>query len=258
MIDTHSHLNHSDFADDLPETLARAAAAGVEVMVIVGYDLPSSRDALMLAQTYPGLHATVGLHPHSASDLSPALLRAIREQGTGGRAVAMGETGLDFYRDLAPRDRQMEAFRALIGLAAELHLPLVVHNRNANEETLQVLDQEAPPEMVVIMHCFSGDRDFAEECRKRDYYLGFTGAVSYPKNEELREVARLCAARRLLLESDCPWMPPQTRRGRRNEPAYLGEIAEAIAQVRGEPVVRIEQQTTENARRAFGLNGEGE
>ncbi len=256
MIDTHSHLNHSDFADDLRETLARADAAGVHNMVIVGYDLSSSHDAIMLSQTYPGLYATVGLHPHSAAEFTADVLQAMRAQAAEHKVVAVGETGLDFYRDLAPRDRQVEAFRALTGLAAELGLPLVVHNRNAHEETLEVLREEAPAEMTVIMHCFSGDQDFAEECRKRDYYLGFTGSVTYPKSEELREVARVYPRRRLLLETDCPWLPPQSHRGRRNESAYLGEIAETIAQVRGEPLIRVQQQTTENARRAFGLGGE--
>ena len=258
MIDTHSHLNHSDFADDLIETLSRAAAAEVEAMVIVGYDLPSSRDAIMLAQTYPELYATVGLHPHSAAELSDDMLQAMRTRAAERGVVALGETGLDFFRDLAPRDRQVESFRALIGLAAELRLPLIVHNREAHEETLAILESEAPPELTVIMHCFAGDQDFAEECRRREYYLGFTGSVTYPKSEVLREVARVYPGRRLLLETDCPWLPPQSHRGRRNEPAYLGEIAETIAEVRGEPLVRVVQQTTENARRAFGLDGSGE
>jgi TatD DNase family protein len=256
MFDTHAHLNHSDFADDVPETVARAAAAGVQAMVIVGYDVASSRDAVMLAQTYPALYATVGLHPHSAAEFSADLLQDLRRCALQPRVVALGETGLDFYRNLSPPDRQREAFRALTGLAGELGLPLVVHNREAHEEVLEILAQELPPEAAVIMHCFSGDGDFAEECRRRDYYLGFTGSVTYPKSEALREVARVYPGRRALLETDSPWLAPQTRRGRRNEPAYLPEIAATIAEVRGEPLVRLEQQTTENARRVFRLNGE--
>ncbi len=256
MIDTHSHLNHSDFADDLRETLARADHAGIEAMVIVGYDLPSSRDALGLAQTCGGLYATVGLHPHSAAELDADLLQALRSLAADPAVVALGETGLDFYRNLSPRERQLEAFRALVALAVEQRLPVVVHNREAAAETLQILDQEAPADHPVIMHCFSGDLAFAEECRRRDYYLGLAGPVTYPRNEELREVARIYPGKRLLLETDCPWLAPQAQRGRRNEPAFLGHIAETVAEVRGEPLVRLAQQTTENARRVFGLNGE--
>jgi TatD DNase family protein len=258
MIDTHSHLNHSDFADDLPVTIANAAAAGVEAIVVVGYDLLSSRDAIMLSQTYPTLSATVGLHPHSAEEFSPELFAALRRYATERKVVALGETGLDFYRDLSPRDRQADSFRAMAGLAAELGLPLIVHNRQAHDETLEILAQELPEQAPVIMHCFSGDAAFAEECRRRDYYVGFTGSVTYPKSEELREVARVYPGRRVLLETDCPWLPPQDHRGRRNEPAYLPAIAAAVAEVRGEPLPRLEQQTTENARRVFHLNGEGE
>jgi TatD DNase family protein len=258
MIDTHAHLNHSDFADDLVNVMARATAAGVETVVVVGYDLPSSRDALMLMQTYPTLLATVGLHPHSASEFTPALFAALRALATDHRVVALGETGLDFYRNLSPRERQVEAFRALAGLAGELSLPLIVHNREAHEETLEVLAQELPAAAPVIMHCFSGDADFGEECRRRDYYVGFTGNVTYPRSEAIREVARLYPGRRILLETDCPWLPPQGQRGRRNEPAFLPAIAAAVAEVRGEPLPRLEQQTTENARRVFHLEGEGE
>ena len=258
MIDTHAHVNHSDFADDLPVVLARAAAAGVETIVVVGYDLPSSRDALMLTQTYPSLVATVGLHPHSASEFTPELFAELRRLTAESKIVALGETGLDFYRDISPRARQVESFRALAGLAAEVGLPLIIHNREAHEETLEVLAQELPAGAPVIMHCFSGDADFAEECRQRDYYLGFTGNVTYPKAQEIREVARVYPGRRLLLETDCPWLPPQEHRGRRNEPAYLPLVAAAVAELRGEPLPRLEQQTTENARRVFRLNGEGE
>ncbi len=255
MFDTHTHLNHSDFADDVPETVARALAVGVETMLVVGYDIPSSRDAVMLAQTYPSVYATVGLHPHSAAELGPEVVQELRRCAQEPCVVALGETGLDFYRDLSPRDRQREAFRTVAGLAAELGLPLVVHNRQASEETLEILAQELPPEASVVMHCFSGDADFAEECRKRDYYLGFTGSVTYPKSDTLREVARFYPGRRLLLETDSPWLPPQGRRGGRNEPSFLPEIAAVVAEVRGETPARLEQQTTENARRVFRLNG---
>lgn len=253
MIDTHAHLNHSDFADDLPQVLGRAEAAGVHVIVNVGYDLASVRDALLLAESHAGLHATVGLHPHSASEFDEPLLRDLRRLARRPRVVAIGETGLDFYRDLSPRPQQVAAFRALAELAAETRLPLIVHNREAHEETLAVLDAAGPTGAPVIMHCFQGDADFAEECRRRDYYLGVAGPVTYPRSEALRAIVAAYPGRRLLLETDCPWLPPQPHRGRRNEPAFLPEIAAVVAETRGEAVCRLRQQMSENARRVFGL-----
>lgn len=253
MIDTHAHLNHSDFADDLPDTVHRAVEAGVRAILTVGYDLPSSREALALAEAYQELFPTVGLHPHSAAELNPPLLRELRRLGGEPPVVAIGEVGLDFYRDLSPRPRQQEAFRALTGLAAELNLPLIVHNREADQETLQILSEEAPAELTVIMHCFSGDRDFANECRQRKYYLGIGGSVTYPKSEELRAVVAAYPGKRLLLESDCPWLPPQSRRGARNEPAWLPEIAAVVAEVRSDSPAHVLKQTSANARRAFHL-----
>lgn len=253
MIDTHAHLNHSDFADDLPATVHRAVEAGLQAILTVGYDLPSSREALALAAAYEELFPTVGLHPHSATEFSTALLRELRHLAAESPVVAIGEVGLDFYRDLSPRPRQREAFRALAGLATELNLPLIIHNREAHEEILEILREETSPELTVIMHCFSGDRDFANECRQQGYYLGIGGSLTYPKSEELRAVVAAYPGKRLLLETDCPWLPPQSRRGRRNEPAWLPEIAEAVAEVRGDSLTHLLAQTTANARSAFHL-----
>lgn len=256
MIDTHAHLNHSDFADDLPQVLGRAEAAGVHIIVNVGYDLASIRDALLLAESHTGLYATVGLHPHSASEFDEHLLRDLRKLAQRPRVVAIGETGLDFYRDLSPRGQQVAAFRALAELAAETGLPLIVHNRDAHEETLAVLDTAGAGDAAVIMHCFQGDADFAEECRQRGYYLGVAGPITYPRSEALRAIVAAYPGKRLLLETDCPWLPPQPHRGHRNEPAFLPEIAAVVAEVRGEALCRLLQQVSENARRVFGLKGD--
>ncbi|HEY3396655.1 MAG TPA: TatD family hydrolase [Armatimonadota bacterium] len=258
MIDTHAHLNHSDFADDLPGAVARARAAGVNTIVNVGYDLASSRDALQLAEEFDGLYATIGLHPHSALEYSDDLLRELQRLMACPGVVAVGETGLDYYRDLAPRDAQRVAFRGLAQAAVAANLPLVVHNRDAHADTLEILAEIVPPEVPVIMHCFSGDQEFARECRERDYYLGVTGPISYPKNQLLRDIVAVYPGKRLLLETDCPWLAPQSHRGRRNEPSYLPEIAVCVAEVRGEPLPRIEEQTVENTRRVFRLPPEGD
>ena len=252
MIDTHAHLNHSDFADDTPEALARALQAGVEAVVVVGYDPDSNRDAVALAATFPQVYATVGLHPHCAASLEEPVLADLRRLGREGKVVAVGETGLDYFRNLSPPEEQRRAFRTLIALAAELDLPLIVHNREAGEDTLALL-AEAELRRPVVMHCFAGDEAFAAECRRRDYYIGVGGTVTYPKSEDLRRAVAVYPGKRILLETDAPWLPPQTRRGGRNEPASLPEVAATVAKVRGETVAAIAEQTTANARRVFGL-----
>lgn len=252
MIDTHVHLNHSDFADDLPEALARAGQAGVEALVVVGYDAESNREAVALAATDPRLYATVGLHPHCAGSLDERTRENLRRLGRETRVVAVGETGLDYFRNLSPPEEQRKAFRALIALAQELDLPLIVHNREAEEDTLAIL-AETELRRPVVMHCFTGGEEFTEECRRRDYYIGVGGAVTYPKSDSLRRAVATYPGKRLLLETDAPWLPPQSRRGGRNEPALLAEVAARVAEVRGETVAAIDEQTTANARRALGL-----
>jgi TatD DNase family protein len=252
MIDTHVHLNHSDFADDTPEAILRALQAGVEGLVVVGYDLDSNRDAAALAAAHPQIWASVGLHPHCAASLDEQMLEELRRQTREAKVVAVGETGLDYFRNLSPREEQQRAFRAMLALATELGLPLIVHNREAGEDTLALL-AEAEFSAPVIMHCFAGDDAFASECRERDYYIGVGGTVTYPKSEPLRSVLAAYPGKRILLETDAPWLPPQSRRGGRNEPALLAEIAARVAEVRGESVEALDAQTTANARRVFGL-----
>jgi TatD DNase family protein len=255
MIDTHAHLNHSDFADDIPGVLSRAAQAGVQALIVVGYDLDSNRDALFLASVYPAVYATIGLHPHCASELDSAYLADLRRMAQERKVVAIGETGLDYFRLLAPREDQRRTFRALIALAEELELPLIVHNRDAHEEALELL-AENRHEQPVVMHCFGGEDDFVQEVRRRDYYVGLGGTLTYPKSEELRRLMAAYPGKRLLLETDAPWLPPAGRRGARNEPSFLPEIAGILAEARGEAVEAIAAQTTANAQRIFGLEVE--
>jgi TatD DNase family protein len=256
MIDTHAHLNHSDFADDIPGALARAAQAGVKALIVVGYDLDSNHEALFLADVYPAVYATIGLHPHCAAQLDDAMLTDLRRMAGEKKVVAIGETGLDYFRNLSPVEDQRRTFRALIALAAELELPLIVHNRDAHEDTLELLAENGH-DQPIVMHCFGGDDAFAQECRERDYYIGLGGTLTYPRNEELRTIAAAYPGKRLLLETDAPWLPPESHRRSRNEPAYIAEVAALLAEVRGEAVETIDAQTTQNARRVFGLEAEG-
>lgn len=256
MFDSHAHLNDSRFAADRPEVLARARAAGLHGCVIVGYDLPSSQVALQLAEAEPDLWCAVGVHPHDADAVTPALLDGLRDLAGHARVVAIGETGLDYYRNLSPPTVQRQAFVAFITLAQELALPLIVHCREAQDDCLAVLDAHRDPGQTIVMHCFAGEMAFARQCLERGFLLGLAGTITYPKAFALRQVAAEAPLEQLLIETDCPWLPPQGYRGQRNEPAYVRHVAQVIAQERGLDVEAVSTQTEQNARRAFGITGD--
>ena len=250
-IDTHAHIQMPEFDADRDETLARAKDAGIEVMITVGYHLEASRKAVETAQRYPQIYASVGVHPHDAKHYDDMAEETLRSLSKSPKVVAIGEAGLDFYRDRSPRAAQAEAFRRQIRLARELGLPLIVHDRDAHQETMRLL-KEGQAEAVVL-HCFSGDLALAEEAWARGYYTSIAGPVTYPKNELLREVARKARLDRLVLETDCPYLPPQAVRGQRNEPAHLAQTAHEVARLLGMSLDELGRLTTENASRLFHL-----
>ncbi len=259
MFDSHAHLNHERYQADRPQVLARARAAGVRGIVNVGYDPGSSALAVVLAEAEPDLHAAVGLHPHDAEALTGDVLGALRELARRPCVVAVGETGLDFYRNLSAREAQVDAFRRHLELAAELGKTVIVHDRDAHEEVLDTLASHAPSDLRVVLHCFSGDEDVLAEAAARGYWVGIACNVTYPRSEVLRQVAARAPRDRLLLETDCPYLPPQRhRKGGRNEPAYLREALQTVARVRGEDLTALERRTEENAREVFGLTAAGE
>ena len=262
LTDTHAHLNHPDFAGDLPAVLDRARRAGVGAIVNVGFDERSTDRAVELAEEHSDLWAAVGVHPHDASTFTPELLDHFRSLATHPKVVAIGEIGLDFYRDLSPRDVQREALRAQIGLAKECGLPVIVHDREAHEEVFDVLRDEGVGKVGGVMHCFSGDWPFARRCvEELRLHIGIAGPVTFGKQNpvgapgSLGEVARLLPLDRLLIETDCPWLAPQPRRGKRNEPAYVTYVAEQIAALRATPTRTVATATTSNARKLFGVPG---
>lgn len=240
-----------EFDPDRAEALARAKAAGIGLMVSVGYHLAASRKAVEAAQCYPQVYAGVGIHPHDAGTYDDAAEETLRALAKQPKVVAIGEAGLDFFRDRAPRAVQADAFRRQIRLARELDLPLIVHDRDAHQETMRLLKEEGAQE--VLLHCFSGDLAMAEEAWQRGYYVSIGGPVTYPKNETLREIVRKVKTDRLVLETDCPYLPPQAFRGQRNEPAYLLYAAQEIARVLGMGLDELGRLTTDNARRLFRL-----
>jgi TatD DNase family protein len=248
LVDTHCHL---EMIGDTAAAVAEARTAGVTQMITIGIDLASSRQAIELADREPGVYATVGLHPHDAHLLDEAYLAELEELAARPRVVAVGEVGLDFYRDLSPRDAQRAAFSAQIALARRAGLPLVVHVRDAGDEAMAQLAVEAS-DLTVIMHCYSLP-EYADECNARGYYASFAGNVTYKNAAGLREAAAKIRDDRLLVETDAPFLTPVPNRGNSNVPAWVALTAALVAEVRGVSAEELAALTTANARRVFGL-----
>ena len=253
LFDTHAHLHFPEFAGDLDAVLARARAAGVRGMVTIGTDVATSRAAAALAAREPDVWAAVGIHPHEAADADEAALTEIESLASAPRVVAIGETGLDFFRDRSPREAQTRAFTAQVALARRLGKPVLVHCRDAHAETLALLAADGPLERGGIMHCFSGDVALARRCIELGLLVSLAGPVTYPKPGALPDVARAIPADRLVVETDCPFLPPQPYRGKRNEPAYLAITAARVAELRGEPLADLAGRMSDNARVLFRL-----
>ncbi len=247
MIDTHAHLDAC--AEPAAEVVERARAAGVGRIVAVGSGLNSCRETLAIAEREQGVFAALGIHPHQAGEDDALRLEELRELLGHERAVAVGETGLDFYRDYAPRDRQHELFERQLALATELGKAVVVHTRSASAETAEALERF---QGTVVLHCFSAP-ELLPVALERRYYLSFAGNVTYPNAEELREVARQVPADRLLVETDSPYLSPQPRRGRPNEPANVVHTAAALAEARGDDANELAVRLEANAAAAFSL-----
>jgi len=255
LVDTHVHLQLRDFDADRDAVFQRAREAGVRGFLIVGFNEETSRNAIRLAEEERDCWATVGLHPHDARDWSGRLRSTFCELAEHPKVVAIGETGLDYYRNLSPRSAQIRAFREQIALAAQLGKPLVVHNRDATEDVLDTLARHAEG-VPTVLHCFTGETSDAVRALDIGCYLGIGGPVTYPRAESLREVVRHLPAERFFGETDAPWLAPQGRRGGRNEPAFLRLTAEHIARIRGEPLALLARQMTTNACAFFGISVE--
>jgi TatD DNase family protein len=248
MIDTHAHL---DAFEDAVAVLERARRAGVGRVVTVGTTIESCRAALALCDLEEGVFAALGLHPHEAGAVGEPDIDELRQLLRHPKAVAVGETGLDYYRDLAPRDRQAWAFRAQAALAAEVGKPLVVHTRAADADTVTEL-VALPSDVRVVLHCFSSAA-LLEPALEHDWYVSFAGNVTYPKAPELRWAAARVPAARLLAETDCPYLAPQPVRGKRNEPAYVQHTLAVLAEARGDDPAELERQIEDNAAALFSL-----
>lgn len=262
-IDTHTHLDFPQFDPDREEVIGRALAAGVEIIINVGADMASSRASVGLAEQYPVIYAAVGVHPHDAKTVLERELGELRELAVHPRVVAIGETGLDFYRDLSPREVQRQVFRQQLALAAEVGKPVIIHDREAHGEIRDILRgwvRELSANSPLArhpgtLHCFSGDLDMAQEMVALGFFIGVDGPLTYQNARRLPEIVRALPLECLLIETDAPYLPPHPHRGQRNEPAYVRLVAEAIAQLKAIPVDEVARVTTHNARVLFNLPG---
>ena len=231
LVDSHCHLDESHFDPDREAVIVRAAENGVTRLINPGVDLSSSRTAAALAQRYEGIYAAVGVHPHDAKTLDAAALLELKALAQAYKNVAIGEIGLDYYRDLSPRDVQRRAFQVQLELAAELGLPVIVHDRDAHDDVLAILsDWRSTGEgRAGVLHSFSGDVILAERALAMGFYIGISGPVTYQNADRLREVVRAVPLERLLVETDAPYLTPHPQRGQRNEPANVRWVAQAVA-----------------------------
>lgn len=247
-VDTHCHLDLPQFDADREVVIARARAAGVGRIVVPGTDLASSRRAVALAETHPEIFAAVGVHPNSTAGFGARELKELSELGRSKKVVGIGEIGIDLYWKTVPLAEQQRAFRAQIELAAELEKPVIVHDREAHAEVLEIL-REAQPRSGAVLHSFSGD--MAEAALALGFHLGVDGPLTYKKNDALRAIFAAIPLDRIVIETDAPYLTPQAQRGQRNEPAYVRYVAEKLAEIRGETVEEIGNATTANAARLF-------
>jgi len=253
LFDTHAHLHDPAFEPDRDAVLARARAAGVRRVLTVGTDPVTSRQALTLAERHPDVYAAVGIHPHDAAGADPDALAMIATLARAPRVVAIGEIGLDSFRTLSPPDAQRVALRAQLALARELGKPVLLHCRDAHAELLDVLAADGLGGASGVMHCFSGDVAVAERCLAVGLVISLAGPVTYPNARRLAEVARRVPLERLVIETDCPYLPPQPWRGRRNEPAHLLATATRVAELRGLQPTTVARQLTETACARLGV-----
>ncbi len=258
LVDTHTHIAGPEFDTDRDAVIERALAAGVDRMILVGIDLPSSERCVALAEQHPFFWATVGLHPHEAHLLDDPTLAAFDKLATHPKVVGIGETGLDYYYNHSSEEDQRRAFVAQIDLAKQRRLPVVIHSRQAWAQTFEIIRQENldghAREVGAVFHCFTGDRAVAERAVAMGFFISFSGIVTFPKSKELHAAAASIDLSHTLIETDAPYLAPQGVRGQRNEPAHVRRVAEHLAQLHARPLPEVARITSQNAERLFRIS----
>ncbi|TAJ22369.1 MAG: TatD family deoxyribonuclease [Nitrospirae bacterium] len=257
LIDSHAHLDDARYDEDREAVIARARQAGVDTFVTIGCDLATSRAAVELANHYPFVYASVGVHPHEVKQIGDDWYDELRRLATRPKVIAYGEIGLDYHYNYSPPKLQRDRFREQIGLARELGLPIIIHTREAQEDTIAILKEEKAQELGGVFHCFSGDAWLATAALDLGFFLSFSGVITFQNATMLRDIVKTAPLDRILIETDCPYLTPVPHRGKRNEPAYVCQVAEKIAEIKGAAVpVTVEEigrVTSQNARRLFKI-----
>ena len=252
LADSHAHLEMNDFDRDRNEVIRRAGDAGVDLIITVGTTLDDCRKAISIANTFRNVYAAIGIHPHEAKDIDETTYDNIKMMAKMDKVVAFGEIGLDFFRNLSPRDVQIRRFEEQLELAGEIGLPIIIHDRDAHQETVKMLEGWKGKHGGVI-HCFSGDYSMAEKCLDMGFSISITGAVTFGKSEKLHEVVRHVPVTRLLLETDAPYLTPHPYRGKRNEPAYVVHTAKKVSELKGMSLEELTSITYQNTKSVFGI-----
>ena len=252
LIDSHAHIDDARFDADRDAVLERAAAADVELIINIGADMSSSARSVALAEKYPQIYATVGMHPHDAKEMQEQDYRQLLRWAEHPKVIAIGEIGLDYHYDLSPRPVQKEVFLRQLDIARQTGKPFVIHEREAHADTFEII-RTAAKGLAGVFHCFSGSIETAREYLKLGFYISVAGPVTFPKSAKTKEVAQFVPLDRLLIETDSPYLTPQAFRGRRNEPAHVRLVAEEIAALRNLSLTELALATSENARRLFKI-----
>jgi TatD DNase family protein len=253
LIDSHAHLEMPDFKRDLDAVIQRAKESGVEYIFTVGTEKKDWKRALEIADSYPSVYAILGVHPHNAKEIDDRTYPILEELCRNEKVRAYGEIGLDFFRNLSPRNIQLRRFREQIGLAKKIGLPIVVHDREAHEQTLEILKSEKAEECGGIIHCFSGDNKMAKACMDMGFYISIPGSITFKNAEGFREIVKSIPLESLLVETDAPFITPEPFRGKRNEPSYVRYTAQKVAEVKKVTFEKVAEVTTENALRVYRL-----
>ena len=251
-IDSHAHIQLDRFDSDRSLVIERAKNSQVSIILVIGFDISTSHLAVELADRYDHIYATVGLHPHDAKRFTPQTLREIALLAEHPKVVALGEMGLDYHRNLSPKSVQKRVFEEQLDLATQLDLPIVVHNRNAFDDILSILENHSQLTGGVL-HCFSENTKSMDRVIDVGFHIGIGGPVTYKKSQDLKQVVKVMPADSFLIETDCPWLAPQLRRGKRNEPAYITEIATKIAELRQVTIESVGQTSSQNFRKLFSI-----
>ncbi len=255
LIDSHAHLEMREFDSDREEVIKRAGEAGVDFIITVGINLEFSLKAVNLAQKHENIYAAIGIHPHDVANADNSTYDALKELAHRKKVVAYGEIGLDFFRNLSPQEKQLEAFGRQLELAQELNLPVIIHDREAHKQSIEIVKSSRVRRGV--FHCFSGDYEMAKKCTDLGFYISIPGVVTFDKSKTLQEVAQRLPLSNLLLETDCPYLAPVPHRGKRNEPSYVIHTAKKVAEIKKVSWEEVAEVTACNTMNLFGIKATG-